>query len=42
MAFYRLADAHVGLLLETALAHAEHSELTHPERLDAGPSAASP
>jgi DNA-binding transcriptional ArsR family regulator len=32
MAYYRLADAHVSDLLETALAHAEHSELEHPER----------
>ncbi|MCW2538597.1 MAG: putative transcriptional regulator [Frankiales bacterium] len=32
MAFYSLADAHVELLLQTALAHAEHSELNHPER----------
>ena len=32
MAFYRLADAHVLQLLDTALAHAEHTELIHPER----------
>jgi DNA-binding transcriptional ArsR family regulator len=32
MAFYSLADAHVSMLLETALEHAGHSELTHPER----------
>jgi DNA-binding transcriptional ArsR family regulator len=32
MAFYRLADAHVGTLLDTALAHAEHSELGRPNR----------
>ena len=32
MAFYRLADAHVLQLLDTALEHAEHTELIHPER----------
>jgi DNA-binding transcriptional ArsR family regulator len=32
MAFYSLADEHVGALVDIALAHAEHSELTHPER----------
>jgi DNA-binding transcriptional ArsR family regulator len=32
MAYYQLADAHVADLLDIALAHAEHSELTHPER----------
>lgn len=32
MAFYRLADAHVALLLDTALEHAEHTEQVHPER----------
>ncbi|HEY2042318.1 MAG TPA: metalloregulator ArsR/SmtB family transcription factor [Jatrophihabitans sp.] len=32
MAFYRLADSHVAVLLDTALAHAEHSDLEHPER----------
>jgi DNA-binding transcriptional ArsR family regulator len=37
MAFYRLADAHVGILLETALEHAEHTELLHPERLGEKP-----
>jgi ArsR family transcriptional regulator, lead/cadmium/zinc/bismuth-responsive transcriptional repressor len=31
MAFYRLADAHVTLLLDTALEHAEHTKLLHPE-----------
>jgi DNA-binding transcriptional ArsR family regulator len=35
MAFYRLADAHVLQLLDTALEHAEHTELIHPERIDA-------
>ena len=32
MAYYRLADEHVRSILETALAHAEHSSLVHPER----------
>ncbi len=32
MAFYRLADAHVQVLLDTAFAHAGHSALVHPER----------
>lgn len=32
MAYYRLADAHVRQLLDVALAHAEHTELIHPER----------
>jgi DNA-binding transcriptional ArsR family regulator len=32
MAFYRLADAHVQVLLDTAFEHAEHSALVHPER----------
>jgi DNA-binding transcriptional ArsR family regulator len=31
LAYYRLADAHVADLLDIALAHAEHSELQHPE-----------
>ncbi|HKF34099.1 MAG TPA: metalloregulator ArsR/SmtB family transcription factor [Jatrophihabitantaceae bacterium] len=35
MAYYRLADAHVRVLLDTALAHAGHSGLVHPERTDA-------
>jgi DNA-binding transcriptional ArsR family regulator len=34
MAYYELADVHVADLLETALAHAEHSELVHPERFE--------
>lgn len=29
MAFYALADAHVRLLLDVALAHVEHSEMIH-------------
>jgi DNA-binding transcriptional ArsR family regulator len=32
MAYYRLADAHVRVLLDTALEHAEHSGLLHPQR----------
>ncbi|MDQ1719861.1 MAG: ArsR family transcriptional regulator, lead/cadmium/zinc/bismuth-responsive transcriptional [Pseudonocardiales bacterium] len=32
MAIYRLADVHVSEFLDTALAHAEHTELIHPER----------
>jgi ArsR family transcriptional regulator, lead/cadmium/zinc/bismuth-responsive transcriptional repressor len=32
MAYYRLADDHVRQVLETALAHAVHTELIHPER----------
>ncbi len=34
MAFYELADSHVRDLLDTALAHIEHSELEHPEHRD--------
>ena len=30
MAFYRLADEHVRVLLDSALEHAEHSGLLHP------------
>jgi len=32
LAYYRLADQHVAHLVDSALAHAAHSELTHPER----------
>ncbi|MFI0351242.1 ArsR/SmtB family transcription factor [Actinomadura sp. 9N407] len=32
MAYYRLADAHVRMLLDLALAHIEHTEAVHPER----------
>ncbi|MER5650589.1 metalloregulator ArsR/SmtB family transcription factor [Streptosporangium sp. NPDC002524] len=32
MAFYRLEDAHVRMLLDLALAHAEHTQAIHPER----------
>jgi ArsR family transcriptional regulator, lead/cadmium/zinc/bismuth-responsive transcriptional repressor len=35
MAYYSLADAHVRVLLDTALEHAGHSGLVHPERTDA-------
>lgn len=33
MAYYRLADAHVRMLLDLALAHIEHTEAIHPERV---------
>jgi ArsR family transcriptional regulator, lead/cadmium/zinc/bismuth-responsive transcriptional repressor len=29
MAYYALADAHVRMLLDIALAHVEHSEMIH-------------
>lgn len=32
MAYYRLADSHVRMLLDLALAHIEHTEAVHPER----------
>ncbi|MDT0344507.1 ArsR/SmtB family transcription factor [Streptomyces litchfieldiae] len=32
MAYYRLADAHVRMLLDLAVAHSEHTEAIHPER----------
>ncbi|MEV4107798.1 metalloregulator ArsR/SmtB family transcription factor [Nonomuraea sp. NPDC049695] len=32
MAYYRLADPHVRMLLDLALAHTEHTEAVHPER----------
>lgn len=32
MAYYRLADAHVRMLLDLAVAHTEHTEAIHPER----------
>ncbi len=35
-AFYRLADAHVELLVDTVFEHAGHSALVHPERSSAG------
>ena len=35
MMYYRLADAHVRMLLDLALAHARHTRATHPERDEA-------
>lgn len=32
MAYYRLEDPHVRMLLNLALAHTEHTEALHPER----------
>lgn len=32
MAYYRLDDAHVRMLVGLAVAHTEHTEATHPER----------
>ncbi|MFC7582830.1 ArsR/SmtB family transcription factor [Nonomuraea antimicrobica] len=32
MAYYRLEDPHVRMLLDVALAHTEHTEALHPER----------
>jgi len=32
MAYYRLDDAHVRMLLDLALAHTQHSDAIHPER----------
>lgn len=32
MAYYRLEDPHVRMLLDLALAHTEHTEIVHPER----------
>ncbi|RAY16035.1 ArsR family transcriptional regulator [Actinomadura craniellae] len=32
MAYYRLDDAHVRMLLDVAVAHIEHTEAVHPER----------
>ncbi|MGW4796985.1 ArsR/SmtB family transcription factor [Nonomuraea sp. NPDC004297] len=32
MAYYRLEDPHVRMLLDLALAHTEHTEAVHPER----------
>ena len=32
MAFYRLADAHVRLLIDVALSHIQHTSAVHPER----------
>jgi len=32
-AFYRLADAHVRMLLELAFTHTQHTDAVHPERV---------
>jgi len=32
MAFYRLADAHIRLLIDVALSHTQHTLAIHPER----------
>ena len=32
MAFYRLADAHVRMLIDVAVSHAQHTQALHPER----------
>ncbi|MCK2218736.1 metalloregulator ArsR/SmtB family transcription factor [Actinomadura sp. ATCC 31491] len=32
MAYYRLEDPHVRMLLDLALAHTEHTDAIHPER----------
>ena len=32
MAFYRLDDSHVRMLLDLALTHTQHTEAVHPER----------
>lgn len=32
MAYYRLDDAHVRMLLDLAIAHTEHTDAIHPER----------
>ncbi|WSG19539.1 metalloregulator ArsR/SmtB family transcription factor [Nonomuraea sp. NBC_01738] len=32
MAFYRLEDAHVRMLLDLAIAHTGHTQAIHPER----------
>jgi DNA-binding transcriptional ArsR family regulator len=33
--YYRLADAHVRVLLDIALTHTQHTQALHPEREDA-------
>lgn len=33
MAYYRLDDTHVRMLLELALIHTQHTEASHPERV---------
>ena len=32
LVFYRLADAHVRLLIDVALSHTQHTSAVHPER----------
>jgi ArsR family transcriptional regulator, lead/cadmium/zinc/bismuth-responsive transcriptional repressor len=32
MTYYRLADAHVRLLIDVGLSHTQHTEAVHPER----------
>lgn len=32
MAYYRLADSHVRMLVDLALAHTQHTQAIHPER----------
>jgi DNA-binding transcriptional ArsR family regulator len=32
MQYYRLADAHVRLLIDVALSHTQHTDAVHPER----------
>ena len=32
MAYYRLADAHIRLLIDVALSHTQHTVAIHPER----------
>ncbi len=34
MAYYRLDDAHVRMLLDLGLTHTQHTEAIHPERTD--------
>jgi DNA-binding transcriptional ArsR family regulator len=36
MAYYRLDDAHVRMLLDLAVAHTEHTQAIHPERGESG------
>lgn len=38
MAYYRLADAHVRMLLDLGLTHAQHTVAIHPERTTGTPS----
>lgn len=32
LSYYRLADSHVGMLLEVSLSHSRHTSAIHPER----------